>query len=450
MSNNHQQEQQTADQDTSEGPADATTDAEAAAKASCCPQGSMGPATVLFQQKPRGYMITIPSPPIVEDTNNTNNNNNDDDHDDVDHDNNNDASIPAAIEIESMPCYCTGAKLNADTTMIVTVFTDVYGLDAGHHKVFADQLAEQLAVVSTAIIATQSSSSSDTTTTTTTTNNNNTKRKKKNSKEVISVIVPDLQRGIPILQPWINTKSNSNDNNDDYSNNNDQQQQQHRQYDYSLSKDLVGSLLGSPGMVYRIKQYYPPSKVEQDVFQLIIPFLQKQCPNATKLSCVGFCFGGWVVGRILGKSFPTTTTTTENESNKYQQQQQQQQQQQHSLSFSCGVGIHPSFQPNLLHGELTTTMAERIQHPMLLLPAWNDVDMKPNSKIVQIMTRNWKERMAGHIQKQKEEEPIVSIEFPTMMHGWVSRGDYTDPKIATEQKRALDVTVSFLWNHTSS
>ena len=341
----------------------------APAAPACCPPGSIDDAKVLYDRPIQGHMVEISLDPSGDD------------------------DKPP----EPMPCYCTGCPLSEATT-VVAIFTDVYGIDAGHHKVFADLLAEEMTA----------------------------KAKKNNgpdNEKKVSVIIPDIQRGIPILQPWIND-------------------------DYKLSKDLVGSFLGSPGMVYRLKYNYKPAKVERDIFELILPWIKlQQAPQATaaatttKLGCVGFCFGGWVVGRILG--YDDQTENNDDEKNR--------------LQFQCGVGIHPSFQPNVIHGELPTTMAQRITKPILLLPAWNDIDMKPGTKVVNILASNAIERrnierssISSNDDKKEDddeeeaEEPPVSIEFPSQLHGWVSRGNPNDPQIAAEQKRALQLTVEFL------
>ena len=133
--------------------------------------------------------------------------------------------------------------------------------------------------------------------------------------------------------------------------------------------------------------------------------------------------------------------------------------QRQSLCFQCGIGIHPSFQPNLLHMESTTAMAERIHRPILLLPAWNDVDMKPGTAVVNAITNKLQSLKKKDSEdsdtplnefelKSDEEPPTVSIEFPTMIHGWVSRGNPKDPNVAAEQERALQLTVDFIQKHS--
>ena len=75
------------------------------------------------------------------------------------------------------------------------VFTAVYGIDTGHHKVFAERLAERLTTNTT-------------------------------------VMIPDLFRGTPILQPWIDGSTGT-------------------------TREVVGVTFGFPGMLVRLRQYSP-------------------------------------------------------------------------------------------------------------------------------------------------------------------------------------------------
>lgn len=357
--------------------------ADATAAPPCCPPGSLGPAKVHPSRTPQGTLTTIPAPSSL-------------------------------LGIECMPCYCTGSPL-ATATQIIVLFTDVYGMESGHHKVFADCLAERL------------------------NDGQQQQQQQTTNHHQVSVVIPDLFRGQPIMRPWLENTS--------------------------FLKDMVGSLFGAPGMVFRIKNY-PPQKVEQEIFQMILPWLQEEAPKATSLGGVGFCFGGWVVGRVLGfestaeKDAATTTTTTTDDSSNHDEATIAPR-----LSFQCGVGIHPSFDPNILHGEAPATMAARIFKPMLLLPGWNDISMKPGSNVVNIMTQNRMQQMQKSADsaastadnetkqedtdKQKEETVIVSVEFPSMGHGWVTRGDPSDPKVAAEQEKALEMTVEFIQKHAA-
>ena len=75
--------------------------------------------------------------------------------------------------------------------------------------------------------------------------------------------------------------------------------------------------------------------------------------------------------------------------------------------------------------------------PILLLPGSNDDGMKPNSDVVKIL--------AGARNVPADE---VSVEFPTMKHGWVIRGGGDkDPDIREAQEKALQLTCDFIKKH---
>ena len=279
-----------------------------------------------------------------------------------------------------MRCYWTGAAITDKPQRVIVVFSDVYGMDTGNHKHFCDRLASKLNQ------ATNNNNKSSTTTTT-------------------AVIMPDLFRGNPILQPWFQNLGLS---------------------------EYRGSVLGAPSMLLRLKFNHPPAVLERDICQIILPWLQSVLlhnSQSYQLACVGFCFGGWCVGRAL--ALPHTP-------------------------FVAGVGIHPSFQPELLHSSTPEALAKRISKqsphnhnhhsdnnhntipPLLLLPARNDDGLLADSAVVQLLAA------ARHVPVHQ-----VAVEFPTMRHGWVTRGDgAADPReLAQEQERALQVTADFLQRH---
>lgn len=281
---------------------------------SCCPPGSIGFAP-LSTSVPKGKVLDI--------------------------------APPKGSSLLGMTCYWTGASLDSSLDYVVVIFSDVYGMETGNHKTFADSLAERLG-----------------------------------SKA--AVVMPDLFRGNPIMQPWFP----------------------------SLISEMGGSVFGAPGMLYRIKINHPPEVIERDLRYLIVPWLAERVGDQMDLSCVGFCFGGWVVGRALSMI---------------------------DLPFKAGVGIHPSFKPELMHLGTEQALAERIgKKPLLLLPAWND-DLKPNNRVVQIMAEA----------RGVPADEVSIEEFNAMRHGWVSRGDSTDTEVAKNQDRALELAANFIMKYSN-
>jgi dienelactone hydrolase len=233
---------------------------------------------------------------------------------------------------------------------VIVVFTDVYGMDAARHKRFADDLASAIGGNTVAI-------------------------------------VPDLFRENPIMQPW---------------------------FPEYLPVWFGTKLLGAVPMLYRLKFIFDEAQViEREIKGVLLPWLDNVTGAARPaLSCVGFCYGGWVVGRALA-ALPNR--------------------------FRCGVGIHPSFNVAVAHGSTEVEVAEGIgEMPLLLLPAGNDsATIKPGGDACRILAK---------ARGVRDED--VSRPFEEMTHGWVSRGDSRDEGIAKEQARALEMAAEFLRTHT--
>ena len=168
-------------------------------------------------------------------------------------------------------------------------------------------------------------------------------------------------------------------------------------------------------MLYRLKFYFDEAQViEREIKGTVLPWLEGVAVGPHRsLSCVGFCYGGWVVGRTLAL-LPGR--------------------------FRCGVGIHPSFNVALAHGSTEADVAEGVgDTPLLLLPAGNDSEsIKPGGDACQILAK---------ARGVRDED--VSLPFEGMTHGWVSRGDTRDKGVAKEQARALEVAAQFLRKHTA-
>jgi hypothetical protein len=106
--------------------------------------------------------------------------------------------------------------------------------------------------------------------------------------------------------------------------------------------------------------------------------------------------------------------------------------------FAAGVGIHPSIQPEQVAagGTTPTKLMERTQNkPILFLPAKED-DLKTSSPIIQRLAK----RRALRVND-------ISVEFPTVSHGFVSRGPFLVGEYKEAQEKAIQVTVTFLEQH---
>eukprot|EP00035_Acanthoeca_spectabilis_P015156 m.299133 g.299133 ORF g.299133 m.299133 type:complete len:119 (-) comp16298_c0_seq4:2060-2416(-) len=92
--------------------------------------------------------------------------------------------------------------------------------------------------------------------------------------------------------------------------------------------------------------------------RVLLPWLKKS--GVSTMTCCGFCFGGWMVGQAL--AIPETP-------------------------FACGVGLHPSWNVEKLHGRTEAELAAAVgSTPCLMLPAANDSDtIKPGGECTRIL-----------------------------------------------------------------
>ena len=247
--------------------------------------------------------------------------------------------------LKGLPCYksCGNCTTNPHPKRVILVFSDVFGIDNGNHKLFCDQL--------------QTSMGDDT-----------------------QVWMPDFFRGHPILRDL--------------------------GWDFLTFNKLVAGLQFT---LHRLR--ISSETIEADLTQIVVPKIREI--GCQSVGVVGFCFGGWVIARCLALENST---------------------------ISCGVGIHPSWQPEKFYAKPTTSeeeLGERTQtKPMLLLPAKQDQALMADTDIVKALAER---------RSIKPEE--VAIAFPEMDHGFVSRGDSSDPKIKEAQERALSLTAEFLKKH---
>ncbi|KAI2509965.1 dienelactone hydrolase-like protein [Fragilaria crotonensis] len=160
-------------------------------------------------------------------------------------------------------------------------------------------------------------------------------------------------------------------------------------------------------IVYGVRTYMSPANIDRDLASLVRPYLDSKLSADAEVSCVGFCFGGWVVGRALTLK---------------------------SLNCSKGVAIHAAPQVELLAGGSVTGLWERVgEKPVLFLPARSDSDTKVDSPIVK------------QLAEQRNVKPDeICVDFPDMIHGWVTRGDLANEQVAQNFEKVMSLTTSFI------
>ena len=166
--------------------------------------------------------------------------------------------------------------------------------------------------------------------------------------------------------------------------------------------EMARAVLQAPRMIYNIRSKFPESKVvNRDILSDLIPTIKQELGDDIKLACFGFCFGGWVIGKLCA-----------------------------SGQFHCGVSCHPSFNVELLFGGSEDGIAKKVVDscPLLLMPASNDsAKLKPGGSCMKILGQ--------------ESE---SIPFDDMVHGWVTRGDRNNPTIKAAQDKAMENVLRFI------
>mmetsp|Transcript_6018 Transcript_6018/g.17212 ORF Transcript_6018/g.17212 Transcript_6018/m.17212 type:complete len:286 (+) Transcript_6018:46-903(+) len=124
--------------------------------------------------------------------------------------------------------------------------------------------------------------------------------------------------------------------------------------------------------------------------------------GATSVGAMGFCWGVWALAKASASGVP----------------------------LKCGVGAHPSTQlERLAFGGDELEMMRRVQMPILLMPAGNDPPgIQPGGDVAEAAVAK-----GGSVR-----------DFPRMQHGWVSRGELSDPAVKTDVEAAMALAAAHL------
>lgn len=105
-----------------------------------------------------------------------------------------------------------------------------------------------------------------------------------------------------------------------------------------------------------------------------------------------------------------------------------------SPSIVCGVCPHPSIGIEQAFGGSPAALAATVQCPLLFMPAGNDPPQYlPGGDIFDAV----KAKHAG----------TEVLPFPDMVHGWVPRGDVSDPKVKEGVEKAVAAMTDYLAKH---
>jgi dienelactone hydrolase len=116
--------------------------------------------------------------------------------------------------------------------------------------------------------------------------------------------------------------------------------------------------------------------------------------GASSVGAIGFCWGVWALCKASSAGVP----------------------------LKCGVGPHPSTRLEGMLGGDELAMMKAVKMPVLLMPAGDDPDnVKAGGAVAEAIIA------AGG----------ATHEFPEMKHGWVGRGDISDPAVKRDIEDAL-------------
>ncbi|KAF6002509.1 hypothetical protein F1559_003471 [Cyanidiococcus yangmingshanensis] len=165
------------------------------------------------------------------------------------------------------------------------------------------------------------------------------------------------------------------------------------------------------------KQFDYESNLRQDVVEVILPYLHEKLgfKNNEKIALVGFCWGAFMLFHLAGDTkLP-------------------------GGPFACGVSFHPSVQIEGVFQRDPLQLIDRATCPQLLLPSAGEPDFMKEE---------------GDAIKKLRAKPFGAScgvkTFPNMQHGWVNRGDRSDPQVVRDAQQALQLAVDFMQRHTKA
>merc|ERR1712008_638920 len=144
----------------------------------------------------------------------------------------------------------------------------------------------------------------------------------------------------------------------------------------------------------------------KDVLQVdVLPYLEVRGCATGRAAILGFCWGAWVVVHACG-TLPD--------------------------AFACGISAHPSVSAMASRwGEDEEQLLRAVSAPQLVLASKDEpAAWKPGGSVETLLGA----AACGSVFR----------EFGSMNHGFVPRGDMSDPTVAADVHRALEYTKGFL------
>ncbi len=169
-------------------------------------------------------------------------------------------------------------------------------------------------------------------------------------------------------------------------------------YDIAVLKNMTDytaiDVFAPPGSVEWFKKFNY-AKVGPDIVAAT-NFLREKLGNEAPMGILGFCFGTWAMSKASASG---------------------------DVAFTYGIGCHPAtLLEQGVHGGDEMELIKSVKMPMTMLAASNDSEVYNQGK----PGRQALEALGGSV-----------IDFPDMVHGWVSRGDTTDESVKRDVDKAL-------------
>ncbi|XP_075260642.1 putative carboxymethylenebutenolidase isoform X2 [Convolutriloba macropyga] len=154
-----------------------------------------------------------------------------------------------------------------------------------------------------------------------------------------------------------------------------------------------------PGPVGKFVSQFPPDSIVKDTQAVIDHF---KSGGAKTFGATGCCWGAWAIFACCASKLP----------------------------ISAAVSYHPALGLAAVFGSSPVELTSKVTTPQCLLPAGNDpADVKPGGEVVKTLEDN--------------KVPVESKDYPDVQHGYMPRGDLSDPKVVEACEDAEKRTYSF-------
>lgn len=153
-------------------------------------------------------------------------------------------------------------------------------------------------------------------------------------------------------------------------------------------------------------KHYPAEDLLPRV-KVVVDYMKSK--GVKHIAIVGFCWGGWVAAHVLASD--------------------------EAENYSCCAIAHPSLRIEAgIFGRDVLSLVSAVRKPMLWLPTQGD-----NPEY---------DAGGAWFEKIKENHPTSeTISFREVDHGFIPRGDISNPLVKQEIDRALAVILTFLRHH---